>query len=61
MVNAVLRKLSGDSSRAELPEETASELALAQAHPTWMVERWTDVYGIEAARAICRHGRRDRC
>jgi 16S rRNA (cytosine967-C5)-methyltransferase len=56
MVNAVLRKLSGDSSRAELPEETASELALAQAHPTWMVERWTDVYGIEAARAICRHG-----
>ncbi|MGH9600358.1 MAG: transcription antitermination factor NusB [Terracidiphilus sp.] len=34
----------------------AAELALAEAHPAWMVERWTEFYGIEAARAICRHG-----
>ena len=37
-------------------EETAAELALAQAHPAWMVERWASFYGLEAARAICRHG-----
>jgi 16S rRNA (cytosine967-C5)-methyltransferase len=46
MVNAVLRKL------AKIPQ-TADEL---QAHPAWMVERWTGFYGQEAARAICRHG-----
>ncbi len=56
MVNAVLRKLSADNARAEMSEETAPELALAQAHPAWMVERWADFYGIETARAICRHG-----
>ncbi len=55
MVNAVLRKLDG-APRVELPEETIAELALAQAHPAWMVERWAEFYGLEAARAICRHG-----
>jgi 16S rRNA (cytosine967-C5)-methyltransferase len=29
---------------------------MAQAHPAWMVERWAGFYGLEAARAICRHG-----
>ena len=38
------------------PGETADELALAQAHPAWLVERWTRFYGLEAARSICRHG-----
>ena len=38
------------------PEGTAAELALAHAHPSWLVERWTEFYGLEAARAICRHG-----
>jgi 16S rRNA (cytosine967-C5)-methyltransferase len=46
MVNAVLRKL------AKVPQ-IADEL---QAHPAWMVERWTGFYGQETARAICRHG-----
>jgi 16S rRNA (cytosine967-C5)-methyltransferase len=36
------------------PEE--SDLALAQAHPTWMVERWISFYGIDAARNICIYG-----
>jgi 16S rRNA (cytosine967-C5)-methyltransferase len=53
MVNAVLRKLA---SGPELPEGNAVELALAEAHPEWMVERWASFYGLEAARAICRHG-----
>jgi 16S rRNA (cytosine967-C5)-methyltransferase len=29
---------------------------LAEAHPAWLVERWTRLYGLEATRAICRHG-----
>jgi 16S rRNA C967 or C1407 C5-methylase (RsmB/RsmF family) len=58
MVNAVLRKLgAGDSPRPELPEENCCRnWRWQKAHPGWMVERWTDFYGLEAARAICRHG-----
>ena len=56
MVNAVLRKLSGSAGDAAFAEETIAELALAEAHPAWMVERWAGAYGLEAARAICRHG-----
>jgi 16S rRNA (cytosine967-C5)-methyltransferase len=26
-----------------------------EAHPAWMVERWINFYGLEAARSICRH------
>jgi 16S rRNA (cytosine967-C5)-methyltransferase len=55
MVNAVLRKL-GNSSRAVLEEKSAADLALSQAHPQWMVERWTEIYGIQKACAICRYG-----
>jgi 16S rRNA (cytosine967-C5)-methyltransferase len=47
MVNAVLRKL------VNAPERTAEEM---EAHPGWMVERWTAYYGLEATHAICRHG-----
>jgi len=55
MVNAVLRKVAG-APRIDFTDESAAELALAQAHPVWMVERWASFYGLEAARAICRHG-----
>jgi 16S rRNA (cytosine967-C5)-methyltransferase len=56
LVNAVLRKLASAGPAADLPEDNAAELALAQAHPAWMVERWASFYGLEAARTICRHG-----
>jgi 16S rRNA (cytosine967-C5)-methyltransferase len=56
MVNAVLRKLGAGAPRPNLLEESAAGLALAEGHPGWMVERWVDFYGIEAARVICRHG-----
>jgi len=56
MVNAVLRRLAAARSQPDPPENTASELALAHSHPLWMVERWVSFYGLEAARAICRHG-----
>jgi 16S rRNA (cytosine967-C5)-methyltransferase len=55
MVNAVLRKLN-TAPRIQLPEETVEELALATGHPEWLVERWCRFYGLEPARAICRHG-----
>ena len=56
MVNAVLRKLG--STSFDFSEENAAELALAEAHPAWMVERWAGFYGLEAARVICRYGQR---
>jgi 16S rRNA (cytosine967-C5)-methyltransferase len=57
MVNAVLRKVAS-APRPEFAEESVEQLALAQAHPAWLVERWTRFYGLDAARAICRHGQR---
>jgi 16S rRNA (cytosine967-C5)-methyltransferase len=55
LVNAVLRKLAV-APRFERAEESLAELALAQAHPAWMVERWTGFFGPQAVREICRHG-----
>jgi 16S rRNA (cytosine967-C5)-methyltransferase len=57
MVNAVLRKLAGASQKS-FHEDSVAELALAEAHPAWMVERWATLYGFESARAICNHGQR---
>ncbi len=56
MVNAVLRKLSGAPPHSAYAEEAATSLALASAHPAWMVERWAGFYGLDAARGICAHG-----
>jgi 16S rRNA (cytosine967-C5)-methyltransferase len=59
MVNAVLRKLAAAPHRNAVEnavEITPAELALAQGHPAWMVERWVAGFGLEKARAICRHG-----
>ncbi len=55
MVNAVLRKIAV-APEEEVPASLASaaELAAAYAHPTWMVERWALLYGMEKAAAICR-------
>jgi 16S rRNA (cytosine967-C5)-methyltransferase len=53
MVNAVLRKATAWGS---LLEEDSGKLAAVQAHPAWLVERWTSAYGAEAMQAICRHG-----
>jgi 16S rRNA (cytosine967-C5)-methyltransferase len=55
MVNAVLRKLAAAPS-AEPSGDSNEDLALAYAHPAWMVERWVSSNGAEAAQAICAHG-----
>ncbi len=54
MVNAVLRKLAA-AARQVFSEETVPALALAQAHPLWMVERWAALCGLDAAQAMCRY------
>lgn len=56
LVNAVLRKLAAAGPTGKFPEESTGELALAYAHPAWLVERWAHLYGLEAARGLCRHG-----
>lgn len=52
MVNAVLRS----AARGNLLNRIPDELTAVQAHPAWMVERWTRFYGPAAVQAICRHG-----
>jgi 16S rRNA (cytosine967-C5)-methyltransferase len=68
-VNAVLRKIAGAGSedgfaKVALAEDILAKISkspdsimLAQnaAHPPWLVERWTEHYGLEAARQICTH------
>ena len=49
MVNAVLRKLAQMPCDPEHEDTTAA----VHAHPAWMVERWRQVYGEDAAQAIC--------
>jgi 16S rRNA (cytosine967-C5)-methyltransferase len=49
MVNAVLRKLAQD------PRPYSSEEEVIQAHPAWMVERWSRFFGTDIALAICGH------
>jgi 16S rRNA (cytosine967-C5)-methyltransferase len=55
MVNAVLRKLAVAPAVAASGNSTA-DIALAYAHPGWLVERWVNSDGADAARAICAHG-----
>jgi 16S rRNA (cytosine967-C5)-methyltransferase len=57
MVNAVLRKLAA-APYFNFTEDTAANLAMAQAHPAWMVERWVEHFGLETARDLCRHGQK---
>jgi 16S rRNA (cytosine967-C5)-methyltransferase len=55
MVNAVLRKLV-IAAHLNISDESPAELALAQGHPAWIVERWINHYGLHATQAICQHG-----
>lgn len=60
-VNAVLRKLAAGTSIEHesfppaIGHASAETLAAASAHPPWLVERWIQAYGLDAARLICRH------
>jgi 16S rRNA (cytosine967-C5)-methyltransferase len=56
--NAVLRKLTSitrdrDYVATIASAKTSSELSEYAAHPTWLVERWIQEFGFEAAREVC--------
>ena len=58
-VNAVLRKVAAVGAKDSFTEigesPDATILARNAAHPEWLVERWTERYGLEEARRICVH------
>ncbi|MGA9586054.1 MAG: transcription antitermination factor NusB [Terracidiphilus sp.] len=54
MVNAVLRKLAASDS--EQAGTSPDEEDWRRGFPAWMVERWSAIYGKDAACGICRHG-----
>jgi 16S rRNA (cytosine967-C5)-methyltransferase len=58
MVNAVLRKVANGASGFNATDESLLDSVSIEAHPAWMVERWTAHYGAESALAICRHGQK---
>jgi 16S rRNA (cytosine967-C5)-methyltransferase len=60
-VNAVLRRASRERAVLPLPPRTVGDAAAeldyletTLSHPRWLVERWRDRYGFEAAEAWCR-------
>ncbi|MGC9223534.1 MAG: transcription antitermination factor NusB [Terracidiphilus sp.] len=54
MVNAVLRGATREA--AAHGSVLDGSIAAVAAHPAWMTERWTVMYGAEVMQAICRHG-----
>jgi 16S rRNA (cytosine967-C5)-methyltransferase len=61
--NAVLRKFSGvarndDGGSAIANAKTLAELAESSAHPPWLVERWIQQFGFEAAQKVCIYDQR---
>lgn len=55
LVNGILRSI--DRKRDNLPEPRSSDaaevLAIRASHPSWMVRRWIDRLGVDAARRLC--------
>ncbi len=57
-VNAVLRKASANQPDVVTGMQDAIDektLVANSAHPDWLVARWTERYGLAAARQICTH------
>jgi 16S rRNA (cytosine967-C5)-methyltransferase len=57
-VNAVLRNLSKDplcSSVSSVVNTSAESVSETYAHPLWLVERWSQQYGLASAQKICAH------
>lgn len=53
MVNAVLRKVA--ALRTETEDQQSADGCMS-GYPAWIVERWSEIYGEDAACSICRHG-----
>ena len=55
-VNAVLRNLSRNRNDLPFPDqvnEPIEWLSLSQSYPKWLVERWTEEFGLEWAKDFC--------
>ena len=55
-VNAVLRNLSRNRDDLPFPDqvnEPIEWLSLSQSYPKWLVERWTEEFGLEWAKDFC--------
>jgi 16S rRNA (cytosine967-C5)-methyltransferase len=59
MVNAVLRKLAAAQKPGVRIHESVAAFAERLGHPRWMVERWVEAYGHDAALAICEADQRE--
>jgi 16S rRNA (cytosine967-C5)-methyltransferase len=60
LVNAILRRVSRERDRLPLPARDATSrthaldyLSVTLSHPRWLVARWLDRYGFDAAEAWC--------
>jgi 16S rRNA (cytosine967-C5)-methyltransferase len=59
--NAILRRLSESLPRSRshfdsiATANTPGTLAIASAHPEWLVQRWSAQFGLDVTRQICRH------
>jgi 16S rRNA (cytosine967-C5)-methyltransferase len=56
-VNAGLRKIVTNPAHSGIvvTDPTADALAESAAHPLWLVQRWVQVYGFQAAATICQY------
>ena len=59
MVNAILRKLAAAQKPGTRIFESPAAFAERLGHPLWLVERWVNTYGREAALAICEYDQRE--
>lgn len=55
MVNAVLRGIARETDARGSEGRTALDVDFFAAHPAWMVDRWTRLFGAKTAYEICRH------
>jgi len=59
--NAILRTLADSLPRRQphvdsiIASNTPEALAIASAHPEWLVQRWSTQFGFDVAREICKH------
>lgn len=54
-VNAVLRKLSAPTPLPSPGMSSPESIAAALAHPLWLVDRWSQEYGLAVAQRICEY------
>jgi 16S rRNA (cytosine967-C5)-methyltransferase len=56
IVNGVLRALQRQGGLPPWPADAVERLALEHSHPVWLVRRWTERWGLEAAASVLAAG-----